>query len=55
MSETATVVNRLRSSVASEGVIRPDVVLRIKQDLATRRSDRTAEIERAIVRLLNEL
>lgn len=55
LSETAAIVHRLRNSAASQGTIRPDVVAQIRHDLSMRRSDRTADIERAICRLLNEL
>lgn len=55
LSETAAIVNRMRAAVASEGGIRPHVVAQLKHDLSLRRSERTADIERAIARLLQEL
>lgn len=55
LSETATIVNRMRAAVASEGGIRPHVVAQLKHDLSMRRSEKNADIERAIARLLQEL
>jgi len=55
LSHTAAVVSRIRASVGAEGTIRPHVVAQIKHDLSGRSDDRTAEIERAILRLLQEL
>lgn len=55
LSETAAIVNRMRAQVASEGGIRPHVVAQLKHDLSQRRSEKNAEIERAIARLLQVL
>lgn len=55
LSQTAAVVSRIRAAIGAEGKIRPNVVAQIKHDLSHRSDDRTAEIERAILRLLQEL
>ena len=55
LSETAAIVNRMRALAGCQGGIRPHVVAQLKHDLALGHTDRKADIERAICRLLQEL
>ena len=55
LSQAAVAVSRMRAVAGSQGGIRPDVVAQLKRDISLGHNDRKADIERAILRLLQEL